>query len=230
MTLKELSKLNDRELITLIKNHSTTEREFQESYKVLLERYLNQIHKNWWRLKSSIHADSITNTFKDEYYCEAYEAFVTAVNRISLEKIRDDNWKLVGYLDFYLRNVRKNLTQEIFKLERERPLECDNDDSTRVSNLNEAETSYWETSGYLTNPEYAYLREEEVAIKKGIIEECAKKWNPQKYRVYKGMFEGKSSVETAKELSLTPTQIYGLKLRLKADVRKAYKKFLASTN
>ena len=149
-------KLNDRQLITIIKNPEVSKQDYNNAFEVLFNRYEKQIHKIWWSLNRQFGGQGIVETVKDEYYSAAYEAFFKAVSEIKLEKIRDDNWKLVQYSSFYLRNVKNKLAKQIVKNTNVRSTQNlvsmgfeEENSENRMDN--ETEEAYYNQEGFVYN-------------------------------------------------------------------------------
>ena len=156
MITNNFKKMTDRELVTIIK--TTKDRTIMNrAFNTILERYERQIHKNWLKLKAQLNGSSYVMSMESEYYSEAYEAFYNAIQKVDLNKIENDKWKLVGMSNWYLTNVRTKMINDIIKKAKVKSI-------THMHDVNEDETSaidpdvekaYWETEGYKNDPLYA---------------------------------------------------------------------------
>ena len=108
----DFKKMNDRRLVTIAKKDVVAERK-NKAVEVLLNRYERQLYKNWYRLRTEMNNSDLVLSIEDEYFEEAREAFFTAIQKVDLNKIENDNWKLVGMVNWYLLNVKTKLRKEI---------------------------------------------------------------------------------------------------------------------
>lgn len=219
--------LNDRQLITIIKNPETSRRDYNSAFEVLFYRYEKQIHKMWWSLSRQFGGQGVVETLKDEYYSAAYEAFFKAVSEIKLEKIRDDNWKLVQYSSFYLRNVKNNLAKQVIKNSITRSTQNLADEENSFENKMDAETEmfYYNEEGYKTNPEYTYIYNSEENLCNKVLDDSFKNWTPLKREIYRLLLKGMSKPEISKKLGIPLLKVYnnisGMKKDFKANMEKA---------
>ena len=221
MTFEEARNLNDRSLITLIKDPGTPRELFELASHVLVERYEKQIHKNWWVLQKQMNNSTLINSLKDEYYSEAWEAFWTAIQKIDISKIRDDKWKCVGYTDFYLRNVRTKFIKETRKngkLKSTSSMDTEDPDNLTVDS--DVERAYWEQSGYRSEPGFAYENVETTQECQEAVRRCLDRWSPLERRIFYLLEEGESKVEIARKLEESSGKIYSAVNRMKRDLKK----------
>lgn len=226
MTKSELKKLNDRELVTLIKSIENKEKSYTYNLacEVLIERYEQQIHKNWWKLRAQMNNSQIVDSLEEEYYSEAKEAFWTAIQKINLDKVRDDNWKCVGWVDFYLRNVRTKLIKDTLQKGKMKSLtSMKEDEGVDESQMvdPDVESAYWEESGYKTEPSYAYEITEANDICANAIAYCKNAWDGYKNQIFDYLREGKTRAEIAKIMKENPMKIYQVATNMKNDMKKA---------
>lgn len=226
MTKAELKKLNDRELVSLIKSMPEKEKSYQYNLacEVLMERYEQQIHKNWWKLRAQMNNSQIVDSLKEEYYSEAQEAFWTAIQKINLDKVRDDNWKCVGWVDFYLRNVRTKLIKDTLQKGKIKSLNSMKEDEGEDESLMvdpDVELAYWEDAGYKTEPSYAYEITESNDICANAIAYCRDEWDSYKNQIFDYLQAGKTRAEIAKIMNENPMKIYQVASNMKKDMKKA---------
>ena len=224
-------KLNDRQLITIIKNPEVSKQDYNNAFEVLFNRYEKQIHKIWWSLNRQFGGQGIVETVKDEYYSAAYEAFFKAVSEIKLEKIRDDNWKLVQYSSFYLRNVKNKLAKQIVKNANVRSTQNlvsmgfeEENSENRMDN--ETEEAYYNQEGFVYNPEYSYLYKHDEDICNKVLDECFNKWHPLKREIYRMLLKKIPKKEMAESLGITTLKLYNNISAMKRDLRKHMNKAL----
>lgn len=221
-----LKKMKDRDLVIIIQDNTTTRKDFNLASEVLLERYEPQIHKNWWKLRGQLNGSSIVESLKDEYYSEAYEAFFTAIRKIDLAKIRDDNWKLVGYADFYLRNVRAKLCKQCLKMAKSKPLDSmiDINEDSRLSADPDVELAYQESEGFKDIPEYLCIKNDEENRVNNIVKKVYEGWNEKRKFIFRELMKGKTKATIARELNIKNMVIYNNCLKMKEDLKKAFGK------
>lgn len=217
--------LNDRNLIKIIKDPETSKEDYNKAYEVLFNRYEKQIHKMWWSLSRQFGGQGIVETLKDEYYSEAYEAFHKAVTKIDLNEIRDDNWKLVQYSSFYLRNVKTKLSKQIIKNINVRSTQNLQslgleEDSQENRMDRETEMAYYENEGYKNNPEYICIRRSEEKICRDALNASYSNWNDLKRKIYKGLISNKSKAEIARELGINNSRLYNNINSMKEELKK----------
>ena len=224
-------KLNDRQLITIIKNPEVSKQDYNNAFEVLFNRYEKQIHKIWWSLNRQFGGQGIVETVKDEYYSAAYEAFFKAVSEIKLEKIRDDNWKLVQYSSFYLRNVKNKLAKQIVKNANVRSTQNlvsmgfeEENSENRMDN--ETEEAYYNQEGFVYNPEYSYLYKHDEDICNKVLDECFNRWHPLKREIYRMLLKKIPKKEMAESLGITTLKLYNNISAMKRDLRKHMNKAL----
>lgn len=226
MTKSELKKLNDRELVSLIKSLENEENNYLYNLacEVLMGRYEQQIHKNWWKLRAQMNNSQIIDSLKEEYYSEAQEAFWTAIQKINLDKVRDDNWKCVGWIDFYLRNVRTKMIKDTLQKGKIKSLTSMKEEEGVDESLlvdPDVELAYWEDIGYKTEPSYAYEITEANEICANAVAYCRNGWDSYKNQIFDYLQEGKTRAEIAKIMGENPMKIYQVATNMKKDMKKA---------
>lgn len=221
MTIDEAKNLNDRTLVTLIKDPNTSDYLFELASNVLVNRYEKQIHKNWWVLQKQMNNSSLVNNLKDEYYSEAWEAFWTAIRKIDVSKIKDDKWKCVGYTDFYLKNVRTKLIKETKKNGKIKSTSSmDTEDPENLTIDSDVERAYWEQTGYKREPSFSYEVSEAEEDCREAVKRCIEKWSPLERQIFYLLEEGHSKTEIARKLNESSGKIYGAVNRMKKDLKK----------
>lgn len=145
----------------------------------------------------------LVESMKEDYFSEAYEAFFKAVDRIDLSKVKDENWKVVGYADFYLKNVKSKFRKRVIDESKVRPIDENSQREEKASTFdNDIEEKYQEEEGYKENPEYKALQKIEAEKILKIIEKCKPHWNDRKKYIIEGLLAGKTKPQIAKELGI----------------------------
>jgi hypothetical protein len=54
-------------------------------------------------------------SLKEDFYSESFLTFDKALSAIKLSKIRDDNWKFLGYYGYYLNSTKNTFARNIIK-------------------------------------------------------------------------------------------------------------------
>lgn len=122
-------KMSDRQLVETIKA-STDPKQIAAMRYALYARYEKFVHKHWHKLSSQLNASRATMEVKDDFYNESFVTFTTALDAVSVTKIRDNNWKFLGYYGFYLSNQRKSFARKVIQKHRhETSLEAPNPES-----------------------------------------------------------------------------------------------------
>lgn len=221
ITENDLKEMKELDIIRLIKNSNTSRRDYNTAMEFLMKRYDNMIHKHWWTLQRQLNKSSIVNSFKDEYYSRAYDAFLTAVQKVDLDRIYDDKFKLMQLLSWYLTNVRTTIIKSALKKGREKSIysmaQFQDDNTPTVDR--DVEEAYQEQEGYMMDPAYALEVAEGEANCERAIKECMKKWDDQKKSIFKLLLEHKNKPEISKELGLKPSKVYMEVNKMKEDLK-----------
>ena len=216
--------LNDFDLISVIKDPNTSELDYNKACEVLLNRYEKQIHKNWWTLLKQLNKAGRKTYEKEDYFGPAYEAFFIAIQKTDLSKVRDNNWKFVGMLNWYLTNVRTKIMKDV------KEKDCktkslvngalkENDESNVIDW--DVEESYQNHSGYKNNPEYVFSIIEGSEICKKGIDKCMEMWTEDERQVFKLLESGESKVNTARILGIKPSKLYSMSRKMCKDLKEA---------
>lgn len=224
MNIETIRSLNDRDLLSLIKDKNTSDSDYQTSCEVLLNRYTKQLYKNWWVLERQLVKLGNKTVTKEDYFDMAYEAFFIAIQKIDLSKIENDNWKFVGMLNWYLTNVRTKIIKEVKnKWSKTKSLINvalkENDESSTIDY--DVEQKYQETEGFKNEPEYVYEISESIENCKNALEECMNKWNDFEKRIYKLLESGESKAGVARKLDMEPSKVYQVTKKMSNELKKA---------
>lgn len=198
--MNELSTLLDRELVTLYKTspHQTIVEE-------LHKRYRNLFHKQWSILRKQLGNSIAVLELEDDFYAEMSLMIYQALDAIKLEKIRDDNWKFLGYLRFYVMSLRSKYINDLSKkVSHEDPLTISDSDGERELSRPDLQIT---DAHNQTNPELLFLdKEREVHVRKA-VHTCFAQWDATKQFIFKKREQGITRTQIAKELSVTPAAI-----------------------
>lgn len=224
--MNEMLKMTDRELVSIRKtSNSINERNW--AGEILYKRYERQIHKNWLRLCAQMNNTPLIMSMQEDYYDEATEAFLTAIDKTDLNKIKDDDWKLVGMLNWYLANVRKKIIRIAMKqgvvksishmknISGEDSLACDPD----------VEESYWETVGYKTEPSYVLESKEKSARYLDVLDKCKSNWHKGsgiEIEILDRLQNKKTRQEIAQDLNLTTSKVYSIIKNMRKEIASCF--------
>lgn len=215
--------LSDRELIQRIKEAPAGGVVFNHLNNELFRRYEKQIHRNWYRLLNQLSHTDLVKNLKDEYYSEAYGAFYEAVLAVDVSKIKDNNWKFVGYLDFYLKNVRTSMCvfAERYKDVKSTDVYEDDDGKSldRVADL----ISY-NRSEFEADPAYIAAEVDESDKRKKLVETAYRNWPQQTRLIYDLWKAGYKKVEIAEALKIKDSVVYTTTDRIKKELQTLAKK------
>lgn len=225
MTENDFKKMSELDIIRLIKNPSTDEFTFNKASEFLLKKYDRMFHKHWWTLQKQMNNSSLINSLKDEYYSLAYEAFFTVIQKIDLDRVYDEKFKLMQLLSWYLTNVRTRLIKETRRKGKMKAVNamsmCGDEEDLTVDS--DVESSYWESEGYKTSPDYRLIEvEEKTREYNETLDKCYKKWNEREKCIFDLLKEGKGKVEIAKELGVSPYKVYSSFKKIKNDLKEAF--------
>ncbi len=113
----------DRVLVTNIKT-TRDPVQVQRMKHQLYSRYSRLVHKHWHGLTKQMNSSPAVLRMKEDFYSESYETFNKALNAVSLDKIKNDQWKFLGYFGFYLSATRNRYARNIVKqYKNETPIE-----------------------------------------------------------------------------------------------------------
>ena len=215
--------MNDRELVTFIKSADQSKEEYSIACGVLLEKYKNLIHRNWWILQKQMNNSDLVNTYKEDFYSNAYITFFTALEKTNLDVIRDDKWKFVGMFGWYLINLRKKTIENLMDDSKLKSLSHMNTMEDEDSNIvdSDIEESYQFTDGYKQDPSFICERKESEKICKEAIKECYRKWTEKEKTVYNMLVKGDTRCTISKELNLPMSRIYLISRKMKNDLKQA---------
>lgn len=224
MNNNNLTNLNDRQLVSIAQDKSNR-RLSNSATEVLVQRYQMQINKGWRILKKQFNDSALIRSYEDEYFSQAYEAIFTSISKIDLNKIYNDDWKLMQYNSFYLKNVRSAIIRQAFKDSKNCSL--DHVSATYNDNIKgndyEVEEAYQFQTGYKDNPEYVVIKKEEEDERMKVLKTRYNEWSDEKKFIFDQLMKGVSEKEIAAKLNKPRNYIYNKVTWLKKDLKKAFK-------
>lgn len=219
----DFSKMKEIEIIRIIKNPSSNRKIVDRAQEYLLKKYEKMIHRHWWTLQRQLGGSSIVNNLKEEYYSEAYEAFLDVIRKIDLSRTYDENFKIMQLLSWYLSNVRAHIIREALKKGKERGMNETSSykDEESMTIDREIEEVYWLNEGYRTEPSYRAEISEKEEFCNQTIKECFGKWGDLERKVFILLKNRKGKGEIAEALNVKPSKVYNIADRLKKDLKTA---------
>jgi len=191
--------VSDVDLVTNIKTNRNAV-EVQAMTHALYMRYMNFIHKHWHALSRQLNDSYLVQDIKDDFYSESYVSFSKALAAVSLDKIKDEKWKFLGYLGFYLSNQRNAFAKRLIKKYNvETPIEIpvDGDHNRYLTDIVE--------HGTVSSAEDTFFKEEEqrrfwdgLAYYKGQV------WSDIERRIFTLREQGKSIKSICTDLQISP--------------------------
>ena len=165
------------------------------------------------------------NSLKDDYYSEAEEVFLTAISKIDLSKVENDNFKCVGMLNWYLTNLRTKIIKTIKKTPYTKSISMmsssENPDTMTIDS--DVENAYWSNEGQKTEASYVLETNETQKLYEKIIAECKKYWTDTEKEVFEKMLEGKKKSEIIKSLNIESNEYNTSVRKIKNDLIKTRK-------
>lgn len=224
MRFDELEKMPEIELIRIIKNPDTSETMYNEACEILIKRYEKMIHYHWWKLQQELNKTGYVNSVKEDYYDAAYEALFKAITKVDLDRIKDENFKILQLASWYISNVRTKLRKQVLtKVSKNKGLvtiALDNDEDSNVID-SDVEKAYNESFGYITDPIYNYEVKEGEENCERALKECFSKWNSEEKQIYKYLEKGKNKTEISQMMGLPVTKVYSITKKMRSDMKKS---------
>lgn len=217
----DFGKMKEIDIIRLIKDPNTNQRTINKAQEFLLKKYEKMIHRHWWTLQRQLGNSSIINNLKEEYYSEAYAAFLNVLQKIDLNRTYDENFKIMQLLSWYLSNVRSHIIREALKKSKEKGLNETSSykDEESMTIDRDVEESYWMNEGYKSEPSYRAEIVEREEFCNQVIKECFGKWNDLERKIFILLKNKKGKAEIAEALNIKPSKVYGITCRLKGDLK-----------
>ena len=225
-SIKNKKKILDYDLISLIKNPETSKDDCDHAWKILIKRYEPKIYKDWERLQRQLNNSVYVQNIKDEYFEEAMEAFYNAICKIDLSKVKNDKWKAIGYVDFYLKNVRTKLIKQVIKAQKikslnEKSIKINNETSS-VSEMDvDVESIYYRDEGYKYDPLYIIELEDTERECEEVLSNLIKNWDPSKREIFALLRSGIKRAEIARKLNINVSKVYNETKKMRSEIEKA---------
>lgn len=227
--MKDMRKLNDRALVTLIKT-SRDKKGLQAAKETLWERYEPQRCKYWWSLCKLLNNSSLILEKKDDYMQDSYISFSKALDAVKIDVIRDDKWKFLGYNRFYLMNLRTAYLKKIIEIsqhEKSIASRASKDgvsegaglESVNLEANQHADSEYASLYSRDYNPETALLDKETEKAFNQAVAICMKKWNPVDVALFSLLKKHRSKSYICKKFSITDEELSRASDRLRKDVQ-----------
>ena len=159
MTSKEMEKLPEIELIRIVNDPNSPEVDYNIAAEILIKKYEKMIHYHWWKLQKELNNTGYVNSIKEDFYDEAYEALLKAITKVDLNRIENDNFKILQLASWYITNVRTKMRKRVLtRVSKNKGLVAVNLDDGEDTNVidSEVEKAYNDEFGYRTDPVYSY--------------------------------------------------------------------------
>lgn len=219
MNRKDFEKLTDRELVTIRKTSPSLEMR-NLAGEALFIRYERQIHKHWQKLCNQLNRIPAVYAVQEDYYDEATEAFLNAIEKTDLSRIENDNWKFVSMFNWYLSNVRTKIIRLVNKRGFIKSLNhmhlIADDDSSEFDP--DVEISFWESEGHKLDPSIILENKESFSNTNRAIDRCKTKWTTLEIEIFNRLQNNQPKQEIAKSLNLTSSKLYSVIRGLKHDI------------
>jgi DNA-directed RNA polymerase specialized sigma24 family protein len=194
--------MNDRELMIQAKKGN------REAMDTLWKQYEMLVHKQWHVLRRQMNNSSLIKQHEGDFYSDAYISFRKAVDAVDLKKIRDDNWKLLGYFKWYLQTLRNNTIKHLLQVNA-------HEESLYIFDA-ESQTD-------MLRPDVERLEHVDVPAEIDMKESLGKisaNWSPKRKYVLQRRLEGVPKKEIAEEMGNHPAMVTFLLRGMKKDLDK----------
>ena len=224
MTSKEMEKLPEIELIRIVNDPNSPEVDYNIAAEILIKKYEKMIHYHWWKLQKELNNTGYVNSIKEDFYDEAYEALLKAITKVDLNRIENDNFKILQLASWYITNVRTKMRKRVLtRVSKNKGLVAMNLDDGEDTNVidSEVEKAYNDEFGYRTDPVYSYEIKEGEDNCKSAVKKCFDMWDDEQKRIYRYLENGKNKTEISRLMGIPTTKVYSLTKKMKADMKKA---------
>lgn len=220
-TENDLKKMKELDIVKLLKDPATSRGDYNTACEFLLKRYDNMIHKHWWTLQRQMGKSDLINAIKDEYYSRAYNAFLTVINKIDLNRIYDENFKIMQLYSWYLTNVRTTLIKETLKKSRVKSMYSSSQlrEDEMVTVDKDVEEAYYESEGYTLDPAYVLEVAEGEANCDRAVRACMKRWSDIEKRIFELLLQHKKKAEISQILNMKPSRVYTEIIKMKKELK-----------
>lgn len=210
--------MNDRELFMQLKKKNLSVQERKRLEEILWVRYQNLIHKTWHGLRKMMNNSPQVLEAKDDFYSEAYIAMKKGIKAIKLDRVRDDNWKFLGFYRLYLKSVRSKIANQIIKeYRKEKDLEY-TDDSGKEVYIEEVSDIL--VSDESKDPANIAVNNESQARIKRIVDLCMSEWNEPRRTIFEMREAGVPKKKIADFMGVGPATVSYYLKKMRSDIEK----------
>ena len=224
MTRNDFENVPEIELIRIVNDPNSPEMDYNLAAEVLIKKYEKMIHYHWWKLQKELNNTGYVNSIKEDFYDEAYEALLKAITKVDLNRIENNNFKILQLASWYITNVRTKMRKRVLsKVSKNKGLVTMNLDENEDSNVidSDVELAYNEESGYKIDPVYSYEIKEGEDNCASAIKKCFQIWDEDQKKIYRYLEKGKNKTEISQIMGLPTTKVYSLTKKMKSDMKKA---------
>lgn len=194
------STMSDMDLVTGIKTNQD-EAQVKDMVHVLYTRYMNFIHKHWHALSHQLNTSYLVQDIKEDFYSESYVSFSKALAAIDITKIKNSNWKFLGYFGYYLSNQRNTFAKKIIKkYKAETPIEIPEAEGERTIYLSDISEK-----GSVSSAEETFMQEHQRQQFWARLSYCKDElWSDVEKSIFEMREKGKSIKAICSELGMSP--------------------------
>ncbi len=218
-----LKKMPEIDIIRIINDPDSSEKDYQAAANFLVKKYENQIHKHWWTLQKELYSTGMADYYKDEFYEEAYDALLKAIRKVDPSRVYDKKFKIVQLASWYLSNARKKIRKRcLSNIGRTKYLnsmtrDYVGEDTSLIDP--DVEHAYNESTGYRNDPFYSLSRKESLVKCREVLERCMSEWDSTELRIYRYLKEGRTRKEISDLTGIKPTSVYTICNNMKNMMR-----------
>lgn len=221
ITENDLKKMKELDIVRLLKDPNTSRKDYNLACEFLLKRYENMIHKHWWTLQKQMGRSDLVNAIKDEYYSRAYNAFLTVINKIDLNRVYDEKFKIMQLFSWYLTNVRTTLIKETLRKSRVKSIYSSSQfrEDEMVSVDRDVEEAYYDLEGYTMDPAYALEIAESEENCDRAVKACMKRWSDIEKKIFALLLQHKKKAEISQILNMKASKVYTEIIKMKKELK-----------
>lgn len=212
--------MTDREILTQLRDKSTPVSTKKRLEEVLWTQYSRLVHKNWAILRKQMSNSAMILNQEDDFYSEAYIAFKKALAAIKLDKIKDNNWKFLGYYRLYLKNVRTAFIGKTVRLAAHET-NLSMEDAGEDTLLSRAAFNHSDPSDAVLDPLALVIQREGELNCDRAIEQCMSIWDEKRQQIFLLRQQGVTKSNIARELQVHPATITYYLKGMKLDMEHA---------
>lgn len=215
--------MTDRDILLELRNSESSAERKQQLTEQLWSQYEMLVHKNWAILRRQLGSSPLILDQKEDYYSEAFVAFTKALEAINVEKIRDDNWKFLGYYRWYLKNVRTAFVSKTLRVyKNEVPLTVKTrggQDSFLILTDIASKEAAITMEGLDPLVQVVQRESEDRCI--SAVNACMAKWDATRQRIFQLREEGVAKGAIAKALEVHPATVTYYLNSMRQDIEQA---------